>query len=97
MRFVQLSLQISLIGDEGIPHRADADDVYDEYFIPKGSTVLGNIWAIHMDPQRYPNPFAFDPDRFYRPQKPHNWASGPDATDRDQCVQTSLSLTVDYC
>lgn len=42
----------------------EEDDTLDGYFIPKGSTVVGNIWAIHMDPVRYPNPTLFNPDRF---------------------------------
>lgn len=68
----------------GVPHKADEDDVYEGYYIPKGSTVIGNVWAIHMDPERYPNPEAFDPGRFYRKDEPTRWASGPDSHDRDQ-------------
>lgn len=31
----------------GVPHRATANDVCkDRYFIPKGSTVIGNIWFV---------------------------------------------------
>jgi cytochrome P450 len=43
---------------------AEEDDTWDGYFIPKGTTVVGNLWAIHMDPVRYPNPTLFNPDRF---------------------------------
>lgn len=67
----------------GMPHRVDEDDVYEGYRIPKGSTVIGNIWAIHMDPVRYPNPAAFDPARFYDKDKMPKWASGPDSSHRD--------------
>ena len=28
----------------GIPHCTTADDMYDGYFIPKGSLVISNIW-----------------------------------------------------
>ncbi|KAF8881878.1 cytochrome P450 [Infundibulicybe gibba] len=63
----------------GIPHSADEDDVYEGHFIPKGSTVIGNVWAIHMDPARYPNPTAFQPERFLRDGKPMRWGSGPDS------------------
>ena len=28
----------------GIPHRLMEDDVYGEYFIPKGTIVMGNAW-----------------------------------------------------
>ncbi|KAF9806399.1 hypothetical protein IEO21_08677 [Rhodonia placenta] len=74
----------------GIPHKADEDDVYDGYLIPKGSTVIGNIWAIHMDPVRYPDPTAFKPERFYNPDGKLNWASGPDTHNRDQYVFTKM-------
>ncbi|KAH9924920.1 cytochrome P450 [Fomitopsis serialis] len=67
----------------GVAHRADADDVYGGYFIPKGTAVIGNIWAIHMDPSRYPDPLAFRPERWYTPGKPTCWASGPTSQDRD--------------
>lgn len=72
----------------GMPHSADADDVYEGYFIPKGASVIGNIWAIHMDPARYPEPRAFRPERWYTPGKPTRWASGPTSQERDQCVST---------
>lgn len=32
------------IGPMGVPHRADEDDVYDGYLIPKGAILLANIW-----------------------------------------------------
>lgn len=28
----------------GLPHVSTEDDVYEGYFIPKGSTILANIW-----------------------------------------------------
>ncbi|KAF8074119.1 cytochrome P450 [Lyophyllum atratum] len=69
----------------GIPHSADNDEVYNGYFIPKGSTVIGNVWAIHMDPARFPNPTAFQPERFLDRANPTRWGSGPDQ-DRDHYV-----------
>ncbi|KAJ3558921.1 hypothetical protein NM688_g646 [Phlebia brevispora] len=67
----------------GVPHKVDEDDTYKGYFIPKGSIVLGNTYAIHMDPVRYPNPDVFTPERFHKPTEPTRWGSGPDSTDRD--------------
>lgn len=33
------------VGPLGVPHLATADDIYkDQYFIPKGSIVIGNSW-----------------------------------------------------
>lgn len=74
----------------GIPHLADEDDEYNGYLIPKGSTVIGNVWAIHMDPIKYPNPTAYDPERFLRDDKKIRWGSGPESRDRDQ-LRTSPS------
>jgi cytochrome P450 len=30
----------------GTPHANTEDDYYNGYFIPKGSTILGNLWAV---------------------------------------------------
>ncbi|KAI0662789.1 cytochrome P450 [Cubamyces menziesii] len=49
----------------GLPHRLMQDDEYNGYFIPKGSIVLGNIWAISHNSQTYPEPDVFNPDRFF--------------------------------
>ncbi|KAK7446315.1 hypothetical protein VKT23_014521 [Stygiomarasmius scandens] len=48
----------------GIAHLSTEDDVYKGYYIPKGSIVIGNIWAIFHDPKTYPDPNKFDPDRW---------------------------------
>lgn len=49
----------------GIPHAAVNDDVYEGYLIPKGITILGNIWAMTHDATKYPAPFEFKPERFF--------------------------------
>lgn len=46
------------------PHSAVADDIYNGMRIPAGSIIMINIWSIHRDPARYPNPSVFDPERF---------------------------------
>ncbi|KAF7374350.1 Cytochrome p450 [Mycena sanguinolenta] len=48
----------------GVPHATAADDVYNGYFIPKGATVVSNIWAMTRDESIYPEPESFKPDRF---------------------------------
>ena len=48
----------------GLPHATTEDDVYMGYFIPKGATIIGNTWAIHNDPDLYPEPQLFKPERF---------------------------------
>ncbi|KAF5343052.1 hypothetical protein D9758_011136 [Tetrapyrgos nigripes] len=47
-----------------VPHASSKDDVYMGYFIPKGTTVISSIWSIHRDPETYPNPDEFIPERF---------------------------------
>jgi len=48
----------------GVPHATTEDDVYKGFFIPKGALVLGNAWAMLHDPEVYPEPDAFKPERF---------------------------------
>ncbi|KAA1477985.1 cytochrome P450 [Dentipellis sp. KUC8613] len=55
----------------GGPHCLMEDDVYNGYHIPKGSTVIANIWKILHDEERYNNPMSFKPERFLdSPGKP---------------------------
>ncbi|HEX2151436.1 MAG TPA: cytochrome P450 [Stellaceae bacterium] len=41
-----------------------ADFQLGEYLLPRGGTLILNIYAIHRRPDLYPNPERFDPDRF---------------------------------
>ncbi|KAF9444939.1 cytochrome P450 [Macrolepiota fuliginosa MF-IS2] len=52
----------------GFPHKSTEDDTYKGYFIPKGSIVMGNTWAIMHDEKTFPTPSKFDPERFLTPQ-----------------------------
>ncbi|KXN86107.1 O-methylsterigmatocystin oxidoreductase [Leucoagaricus sp. SymC.cos] len=49
----------------GIPHAVTKDDHYDGYFIPKGTRIIANIYAMTRDKSIYPNPDVFDPTRFF--------------------------------
>ena len=61
------------------------DDEYKGYFIPKNSIIIGNVWSLHMDPERYPNPNEFIPERFYTPDSegPVKWRTGPEPQNRE--------------
>ncbi|CAA7269889.1 unnamed protein product [Cyclocybe aegerita] len=48
----------------GLSHSTTEDDVYQGYYIPKGATVVPNIWAMTHNEQIYQNPEEFDPGRF---------------------------------
>ncbi|KAF7357530.1 Cytochrome P450 [Mycena sanguinolenta] len=49
----------------GVAHASSEDDIYDSYFIPKGTTVIANVWAMTRDETIYYEPDRFNPDRFF--------------------------------
>ncbi|KAJ7302126.1 cytochrome P450 [Mycena albidolilacea] len=52
------------VGPIGLPHRLMEDDCYDGHFIPKGSIVIANVWAMNRDPEVYGhNADLFEPTR----------------------------------
>jgi len=53
-----------------LPHRLMEDDVYKDRYIPKGSLVFGNIWAMMRDETIYPDAASFRPERFMVPTTP---------------------------
>ncbi|KAF5343037.1 hypothetical protein D9758_011154 [Tetrapyrgos nigripes] len=48
----------------GVPRRAMKDDFYEGYFIPEGSLVMANIWAMNHDPAMFSDHDEFRPERF---------------------------------
>jgi len=49
-----------------VPHMSVQDDIYDGYFIPKGTIILGNAWSILHNPANYVEPLQFIPERFLK-------------------------------
>ncbi|XP_072033785.1 cytochrome P450 2U1-like [Amphiura filiformis] len=45
-------------------HTVSEDTTIGPYNVPKGATVVPNIWAIHHDPQVWKDPDEFRPERF---------------------------------
>ncbi|KZT58507.1 cytochrome P450 [Calocera cornea HHB12733] len=39
------------------------EEIYEGYRLPKGAMILGSAWAMTRDPDMYPNPEAFMPER----------------------------------
>jgi len=67
------------VGPLGVPHRLIADDIYNGMFLPKGSIVMGNAWAMSRDMSEYaPDPEVFRPERFLegKPKDPFLYAFG---------------------
>ncbi|KAH6795685.1 hypothetical protein C2S51_036671 [Perilla frutescens var. frutescens] len=48
-----------------LPRKAESDQQLNGgYFIPKGTQILINVWAIGRDPTIWNNPDSFEPERF---------------------------------
>jgi cytochrome P450 len=76
------------------PRTAIADDVIDGHRIPRGSSVLVPIYAIHHDERFWPQPEVFDPHRFLaeNPRKHHRSAYLPFGGGRRICIGMSFAL-----
>ncbi|KAG0692632.1 cytochrome P450 [Suillus ampliporus] len=48
----------------GLAHRTTKDVIWENYCIPAGTTVCGSPWSISRDPEVYPEPDAFKPQRW---------------------------------
>ncbi|KAJ7978724.1 Flavonoid 3'-hydroxylase [Quillaja saponaria] len=82
-----------------LPRLTAEDCVINGYHIPKGSTVLVNVWAISRDPEQWADPLKFRPNRFLPGgEKPNVDVKGNDfevipfGAGRRMCVGMSLGL-----
>ncbi|KAG0700991.1 cytochrome P450 [Suillus ampliporus] len=62
--FISEALRWRAVSAAGLAHRTSKDVIWENYCIPAGTTVYGNIWAISRDPEAYPEPDAFKPQRW---------------------------------
>ncbi|KAG1736938.1 cytochrome P450 [Suillus paluster] len=62
--FISEALRWRPLASNGLAHLATKDVIWDNYCIPAGTTVVGNHWAISRDPEVYPEPYAFKPQRW---------------------------------
>jgi cytochrome P450 family 3 subfamily A len=74
---------------------ADEDVTINGVFIPKGMTVIIPIYALHMDPEVWPDPHKFNPDRFLPEEtaarNPYYYQ--PYGTGPRNCIGMRLALT----
>jgi cytochrome P450 len=47
-----------------VPHATTDADTYRDYEFPAKTGMLINVWALNNNPERYPNPRVFDPERY---------------------------------
>ena len=58
------TLRISSLVPLSVPHKTTVDTTLQGYSIPKGTTVIANLWSLHHDPEIWDDPHAFRPERF---------------------------------
>ncbi len=75
-------LRMCPVATTGLRRQAGADVHYQDKIIPAGTILLANINALHWDPDRFPDPFVFRPDRYL--QHPHRSAAYANAADVHQ-------------
>ncbi|KIK59232.1 hypothetical protein GYMLUDRAFT_227258 [Collybiopsis luxurians FD-317 M1] len=66
------TLRLQPVAPLGVPHLVTRDDIYNGYFIPKGSVVISNAWSVCHNEEDYPNPNQFNPSRFLDAEGKHN-------------------------
>ena len=58
------SLRIVSFAFVAVPHSPTKDIEIGQYIIPKGSTIMSSLPHVMYDPEYFPNPHIFNPDRF---------------------------------
>ncbi|KAG1727108.1 cytochrome P450 [Suillus lakei] len=66
--FIAEALRWRPFAANGLAHRTTKDVIWGNYCIPAGTTVFGSHWAISRDPEVYPDPHAFKPERWINDQ-----------------------------
>ncbi|GJJ06136.1 hypothetical protein Clacol_000325 [Clathrus columnatus] len=65
------------IANVGVPHVLDQDDIIGDYFIPKGTMIIGNSRTLLRSKEVYgPDAAVFRPERFFEGARDPDWAFG---------------------
>ncbi|OBZ74750.1 O-methylsterigmatocystin oxidoreductase [Grifola frondosa] len=77
----------------GIARRSGQDDTYEGYFIPKGTIIIPNVWAISLEPSNKYDPYKFIPERFLDPtQAIVDPATGHLVSEDGQCLRCLMTV-----
>ena len=73
-------------------HKALDDFELGPYYLPKGTTILIAQWIAHRDPEYWPEPLRFDPDRFHSNAPPRpKFSYFPFGAGGRQCIGESFA------
>lgn len=77
-----------------VTRKAVADVTLGEFTLPAGTDVIWSAYALHRDPDIYPDPLRFDPDRWLpeRPQPPKG-AFIPFGSGKRMCMGDAFAWT----
>lgn len=77
-----------------VTRQAVSDVTLGEFTLPAGSDVIWSAYALHRDPDIYPDPLRFDPDRWLpeRPQPPKG-AFIPFGSGKRMCMGDAFAWT----
>jgi cytochrome P450 len=77
-----------------IPRTAILDDDIDGHHIPKGSTMIVPVNAVHHDPRWWDDPGAYDPSRFMpgADKDRHRFSYLPFGAGQRVCIGMSFAL-----
>lgn len=48
----------------GLPHAASRHTTLNGFSVPQGTIIIPNMWAVHNNPEVFPKPSEFKPERF---------------------------------
>jgi cytochrome P450 len=84
---------LRLESSEYLYRTAMTDIAYQRYFIPKNTSVRVCVWEGHKNPNVFPEPFRFDPERFVD----HTYSIeeyAPFGLDRWRCIASDFVVTI---
>jgi len=64
---IREQMRINPLTPLGVPHGCSEDTTLGGYFVPKGSLVISNLYAMNHDPTVWKDPESFRPERFLEP------------------------------